>query len=99
MAIKSMETIAIIPARGGSKTIPRKNILPLGNHPLLAYSIAAGLQAEGVSRVIVSTDDVEIAAVAREYGAEVPLMRPAHLAEDTTPDLPVFRHVLDWLDS
>ncbi len=64
--------LAFIPARGGSKSIPRKNIRSFGGHPLLAYSIAAGLQAESVDRVIVSTDDPAIAEVAERYGAEVP---------------------------
>jgi CMP-N-acetylneuraminic acid synthetase len=96
--VRQMETIAIIPARGGSKTIPRKNILPLGGYPLLAYSIAAGLQATGVARVIVSTDDDEIAAVSKQYGAEVPFTRPVELARDKTPDLPVFQHALEWLE-
>ncbi|NPA30783.1 MAG: acylneuraminate cytidylyltransferase family protein, partial [Chloroflexi bacterium] len=90
------EVLALIPARGGSKSIPRKNIKPFAGHPLLAYSIAAGLQARAVTRVIVSTDDPEIAAVAQEYGAEVPFLRPAHLAQDHTPDLPVFQHALEW---
>lgn len=91
------EVLALIPARGGSKSIPRKNIKPFLGYPLLAYSIAAGLQAETVTRVVVSTDDEEIAAVARAYGAEVPFLRPAHLAQDATPDLPVFVHALRWL--
>ncbi len=93
-----MEVLALIPARGGSKGIPRKNIRLFAGHPLIAYSIAAGLQAETVTRVIVSTDDEEIAAIAREYGAEVPFLRPAHLALDETPDYPVFLHALRWLE-
>ncbi len=93
-----MHTLAIIPARGGSKSIPRKNIKPFAGHPLIAYSIAAGLQAESVTRVIVSTDDEEIAAVAREYGADVPFLRPVEFAQDATPDLPVFTHALAWLE-
>lgn len=92
-----VEVLAIILARGGSKSIPRKNILAFAGHPLLAYSIAAGLQAELVTRVIVSTDDEEIAAVARDYGAETPFLRPAEHARDATPDYPVFKHALDWL--
>lgn len=92
-----LEVLALIPARGGSKSIPRKNILDFAGHPLIAYSIAAGLEAEAVSRVIVSTDDAEIAAVSRRYGAEVPFMRPAAHAGDATPDLPVFVHALEWL--
>ncbi|BAJ62680.1 acylneuraminate cytidylyltransferase [Anaerolinea thermophila] len=92
------EVLAIIPARGGSKGIPRKNIKSFAGHPLIAYSIAAGVQAESVTRVIVSTDDEEIATVAREYGAEVPFLRPEELAQDQTLDLPVFQHALRWLE-
>jgi YrbI family 3-deoxy-D-manno-octulosonate 8-phosphate phosphatase len=90
--------LALIPARGGSKGIPRKNIRDFAGYPLIAWSIAAGLQAHTVNRVIVSTDDNEIAAVAREYGAETPFMRPHELAQDRTPDLPVFEHALQWLE-
>jgi CMP-N-acetylneuraminic acid synthetase len=92
------EILAIIPARGGSKGIPRKNIKPFAGYPLIAWSIAAGLQAKSVSRVLVSTDDEEIAAVARQYGADVPFLRPPELAQDRTPDLPVFEHALKWLE-
>ena len=74
------EVLAIIPARGGSKGIPRKNIRVFAGHPLIAYSIAAGLQAGTVTRVIVSTDDEEIAEIARDNGAETPFLRPAELA-------------------
>ncbi len=90
--------LALIPARGGSKSIPRKNVKPLAGHPLLAWSVAAALQAESVTDVLVSTDDEEIAEVARHYGAEVPFLRPASLARDDTPDLPVFEHALLWLE-
>ena len=72
--------LALIPARGGSKGIPRKNIKPFAGYPLIAWSIAAGLQANSVSRVIVSTDDDEIAAVARQFGAETPFLRPSEFA-------------------
>jgi len=89
--------LALIPARGGSKSIPRKNIRPFAGHPLIAYSIAAGLAAETVTRVVVSTDDDEIAVIARRYGAETPFLRPAELSQDNTPDLPVFQHALRWL--
>ncbi len=75
------EVLAIIPARGGSKGIPRKNIRDFAGFPLIAYSIAAAKQSESVTRVIVSTDDEEIAAVARELGAEC-LLRPDELAQD-----------------
>jgi N-acylneuraminate cytidylyltransferase len=95
--VKRPEVLALIPARGGSKGIPRKNIRKFAGYPLIAYSIAAGLQAETVGRVIVSTDDGEIADVSRSLGAEVPFMRPAELAQDDTLDLPVFVHALTWL--
>ena len=91
------EILALIPARGGSKGIPRKNIRPFAGQPLIAYSIAAGLQAKGVTRVIVTTDDEEIAEVARGCGAETPFLRPTELAQDGTLDLPVFQHALNWL--
>lgn len=89
--------LAIIPARGGSKGIPRKNIRSFAGYPLIAWSIAAAKQSELVTRVIVSTDDEEIAEVAREWGAETPFFRPAELAQDKTTDLPVFEHALKWL--
>jgi YrbI family 3-deoxy-D-manno-octulosonate 8-phosphate phosphatase len=92
------EVLAIIPARGGSKGIPRKNIRPFAGYPLIAWSIAAGKQAKSVTRVIVSTDDAEIASVAREFGAEIPFLRPPELALDQTLDLPVFEHALKWLE-
>lgn len=92
------QILALIPARGGSKGIPRKNIRNFAGYPLIAWSIAAGLQSNSVSRVIVSTDDEEIAAVAREYGAETPFLRPHELAQDRTPDLPAFEHALKWLE-
>ncbi|MCI0554639.1 MAG: acylneuraminate cytidylyltransferase [Anaerolineae bacterium] len=90
--------LSLIPARGGSKGIPRKNIRDFAGYPLIAWSIAAGLQAHTINRVIVSTDDEEIAAVARGYGAETPFMRPHELAQDRTNDLPVFEHALKWLE-
>ncbi len=96
MVIRS-EILAIIPARSGSKGIPGKNIREFAGYPLIAYSIAAGLQAKTVTRVIVSTDSAEIADVARTFGADVPFLRPAALAQDTTLDLPVFQHALNWL--
>ncbi len=89
--------LAIIPARGGSKSIPRKNIKLLGGYPLIAYSIAAGLNSEYIDRVIVSTDDEEIAQIAERWGAEIPFIRPAELAEDHVTDLPVFKHAIEWL--
>ncbi len=95
--IPPINVLALIPARSGSKSIPRKNVLPFAGHPLIAYSIAAGLAAGTVTRVIVSSDNDEIAAVSRRYGADVPFTRPAEHAQDDTPDLPVFQHALHWL--
>jgi N-acylneuraminate cytidylyltransferase len=92
------EVLAIIPARGGSKGIPRKNIRSFAGYPLIAWSIAAAKQSALVTRIIVSTDDDEIAAVAREFGAETPFLRPAELAQDKTTDLPVFEHALKFLE-
>jgi YrbI family 3-deoxy-D-manno-octulosonate 8-phosphate phosphatase len=92
-----IKVLAVIPARGGSKSIPHKNIRLFAGHPLIAFSIAAGLQAESVTRTIVSTDDEKIAAIARKYGAEVPFIRPDKYSQDGTLDLPVFQHALNWL--
>ncbi len=91
------EVLAIIPARGGSKGIPRKNVIDFAGFPLISYSIAAGLASKQVTRVIVSTDNEEIADISRLYGAEIPFMRPDEHAQDQTPDLPVFIHALEWL--
>jgi YrbI family 3-deoxy-D-manno-octulosonate 8-phosphate phosphatase len=91
------EILSIIPARGGSKGIPRKNIRNFAGHPLIAWSIAAAKQSEFVTRTIVSTDDEEIATIARACGADSPFLRPAELARDETTDLPVFAHALQWL--
>jgi N-acylneuraminate cytidylyltransferase len=96
--VKSSGVLALIPARGGSKSIPKKNIRNFAGHPLVAYSIAAGLAAETVDRVIVSTDDEEIAVIARRYGAETPFLRPPEISRDDTPDYPVFLHALVWLE-
>jgi CMP-N,N'-diacetyllegionaminic acid synthase len=89
--------LALVPARGGSKVVPRKNVRVLGGKPLIVWTIKQALAATSVDRVVVSTDDPEIAAVAKQHGAEVPFMRPAELAADDTPDLPVFLHALDEL--
>jgi len=89
--------LGIIPARGGSRAVPRKNLKLLGGKPLIVWSIEAARAARELTRCIVSTDDEEIAAVAREHGAEVPFLRPAEYARDDTPDLPVFQHALTWL--
>jgi N-acylneuraminate cytidylyltransferase len=78
-------SLAVIPARGGSKRLPRKNLLPLGGLPMVAHTIRAATRSGCFARVVVSTDDPELAAVAREHGAEVPFMRDARLADDHTP--------------
>ena len=92
-----MTVVAIITARGGSCGIPRKNILPLAGRPLIAHSIEAALQARSVNRVIVSTDDAEIAGISREHGAEVPFVRPAELARGDTAHMDVMLHAISWL--
>ncbi len=89
--------LGIIPARGGSKGVPRKNITPVAGKPLIAYTIEAALSTPSLDRVIVSTDDDEIGNVAREYGADVPFPRPPELARDDTLVLPVLLHALSWL--
>jgi len=92
-----MKTLAIITARGGSKGVPRKNLKKLGGKPLIAHTIEAAKNSDVFDRIVVTTDDAEIADVAKEYGAEVPFMRPSELAEDATPTLPVLVHALEWL--
>lgn len=91
--------VAIIPARGGSKGIKRKNLVPLAGKPLVAHSVQHALEAKLVDRVIVSTEDEEIAAAARAAGAEVPFLRPQELAGDLVLDWPVFEHALRWLEN
>ncbi len=94
---KGKKILGVIPARGGSKRVREKNIRPLAAKPLIGYTIDAALETPSIDRLIVSTDDKKIAEVARSYKAEVPFIRPAALAEDTTPDQPVFVHALNWL--
>ena len=89
--------VAVIPARGGSKRIPRKNIRSFNGKPILAYSIAAAQASRCIDRLIVSTDDPEIAEVARAYGAEVPFLRPNNLADDQTHLDAVMCHAVRWL--
>ncbi len=89
--------LGLIPARGGSKGIPRKNLRELAGKPLIAWSIEAALKSCEIDRVVVSTDDEEIAEAARKYGAEVPFMRPSELAQDDTPGICVQFHALEWL--
>lgn len=90
--------LCVIPARGGSKRIPRKNIKEFNGKPMIAYSIEAALQSGYFDKVIVSTDDEEIAEVAKAYGAEVPFMRPAELANDYAGTLPVIKHAVEWFE-
>lgn len=90
--------VAVIPARGGSKRIPRKNIRLFDGHPLISYSIAAAAESGCFDRVIVSTDDPEVAAVSRASGAETPFVRPPELADDHAGVDRVLRHALNWLD-
>lgn len=92
------DVIGVIAARGGSKGVPRKNIKLLGGKPLIAFTVRAALAASSLSRVIVSTDDPDIAAVCRDFGAEVPFIRPSELARDTTPTLPVLQHAVRWFE-
>ncbi|NBT46674.1 MAG: acylneuraminate cytidylyltransferase family protein [Actinobacteria bacterium] len=92
-----MSAVAFIFARGGSRGLPKKNIRLLGGKPLIAWSIGHALSVKRIERVIVSTDSKEIAAVAKQYGAEVPFMRPAELAQDNSPEWLAWRHALDYL--
>lgn len=89
--------IAIIPARGGSKRVPRKNIKEFYGQPMIAYAINAAMQCQIFDKVIVSTDDLEIAAIAKRYGAEIPFIRPKNLADDHTPTVPVVAHAIEKL--
>ncbi len=86
--------LALIPARGGSKGIPRKNVIDIAGKPLIAHSIEQALQSSRITRTIVTTDNEEIADVARRYGAEVPFIRPSELSQDLSTDLEVFEHAL-----
>jgi len=92
-----MEILALIPARGGSKSIPRKNLLEMLGRPLIAWSIQHATESKYVSRIIVSTDDDEIAHVAKEWGAEVPFRRPSAISGDHSTDFETFYHALTWL--
>jgi N-acylneuraminate cytidylyltransferase len=92
-----MKILAIVPARGGSKGLVNKNILPLLGHPLISYSIKAALESKLINRVIVSTDSNIIAENSLKYGEEVPFMRPNELAQDGSLDIDVFIHALTWL--
>lgn len=92
-----MKILGLVTARGGSKGIPGKNIKPLAGKPLIAYTIGAAKESGIFDRLILSTDDERIAEVARGHGCEVPFLRPAKFAQDTTPHLPVVQHAVKWL--
>ena len=91
------EVVGIIPARGGSKGVPRKNIRLLSGYPLIAYSIAACKLSNEITRVIISTDDEEIAEISRQFGGEVPFMRPKEMATDKSGDIDFVLHAINWL--
>lgn len=91
------EVLALIPARGGSKSVPRKNITPLLGKPMIAWPIGHALASRHITRVVVTTDDAEIAEVARAHGAEVPFLRPAEISGDFAVDVEFHRHALEWL--
>jgi CMP-N,N'-diacetyllegionaminic acid synthase len=93
-----MNVLGLITARGGSKGVPGKNIAPVAGRPLLAYTCDAARGSRRLARAVLSTDDAAIAAVGRECGVEVPFMRPAELARDDTPSLPVAQHAVRWLE-
>src|SRR5262249_27777372 len=95
----SGSVLAIVPARGGSKSIPRKNLQPVAGRPLIAWTIDAARRARAIDRVVVWTEDDEIAEVARAWGAEVPVRRPAELAGDDTPGIEPVLHIVRWLDT
>lgn len=88
--------VAIIPARGGSKSIPKKNIVNLGGFPLIAYSIVAAKLSKKINRVIVDTDSEEIAGISKKFGAEIPYLRPKKFATDTSTDLDFMKHSIEW---
>lgn len=93
-----MNTLGVIPARGGSKSVPRKNITLVHGKPLIAYTIEAAQRSRLLTHFLVSSDDAEIIAVARQYGAPVPFVRPAELATDTAPSLPVVQHAVGEME-
>src|SRR5215475_8328798 len=97
-ASMSMRVLGIIPARGGSKGISRKNIASLLGRPLLAYTAQVALASNRLNRVVLSTDDPEIAQIGQQFGLEVPFLRPKELAGDDVPTLPVLQHVIRNLE-
>lgn len=99
MVAENSKCLVVIPARGGSKGLPRKNISDVAGKPLIAWTIECARDAECVERTIVSTDTEEIAEAARRCGAEVPFLRPAELAQDDTPGIAPLLHAIDWLST
>lgn len=94
----TLNVLGIIPARGGSKALPRKNLMFLAGKPLVAYAIASAFESKMLSRILVSTDDKEIADVCGKYGADVPFLRPKRLASDRAGMLPVMQHSVKWVE-
>lgn len=95
--LKNKKTLAVITARGGSKGIPRKNIKDLAGKPLIAYTIEAANKSQYLTRAIVSTDDAEIAQIAKQYGADIPFIRPTELAQDKSASIEAIQHAIKWL--
>lgn len=98
VASESCRVLAVVPARGGSKSIPRKNLAPLAGRPMIVYTIEPAIAANCISRLVVTTDSPEIAEVARNHGAEVPFLRPIELARDDTPGIDPILHAVRWLE-
>ena len=92
--MKKLSIVGIIPARGGSKGIPKKNIKEVGGFPMIAYSVVAGQLVENIERCIVSTDSQEIADIAKSYGADVPFLRPSEFATDSSTDIEFIKHAI-----
>lgn len=93
-----MKILGIIPARGGSKGIPKKNIYPLCSRPLISYTCEAALESKLLTKTIISSDSLEIIRIAEEYGIEAPFVRSDNLSQDNTPALPVIQHAVNWIE-
>jgi len=96
--MKKVNIVGIIPARGGSKGVPKKNIKEIGGFPMIAYSVVAGQMSKKIDRCIVSTDSQEISDIAKAYGADVPFLRPSEFAKDSSTDIEYIKHAIDWFD-
>jgi CMP-N,N'-diacetyllegionaminic acid synthase len=95
---KKPNIVGIIPARGGSKGVPKKNIRPIGGFPMISYSVILGERVRNIDRCIVSTDSKEIVDIAKDFGADVPFLRPSEFALDSSKDIEFFRHAIEWFD-